>query len=170
MRSLFVFVFSLVLLTPAMAQDSLTLEQAIMAALKNNYDILLTRNQHPMHWIIHMPEAAFLPQLNATAGTTWNRNNQQLKFSKRNGGGDSSVTRDAVKQHNTNYALNLNWTLFDGLKCLPPATSWRKLEKLGELGIKTQVINTVATVVNGYYIIVRQKTTIKSDRRADIHQ
>ncbi len=163
MRSLFVFVFSLVVLTPALAQDSLTLEQAIMAALKNNYDILLTRNDSASYALDNSYSwAAFLPQLNGTAGTTWNRNNQQLKFSKRNGGGDSSVTRDAVKTHNMNYALNLNWTLFDGLKMFATRNKLEELEKLGELGVKTQVVNTVATVVNGYYIIVRQKQQLKA--------
>jgi outer membrane protein len=103
MRSLFVFVFSLVLLTPAMAQDSLTLEQAIMAALKNNYDILLTRNDSASYALDNSYAwAAFLPQLNGTAATTWNRNNQQLKFSKRNGGGDSSVNR-------RNWKSWVNW-------------------------------------------------------------
>lgn len=164
MRSLFVFVFSLVLLTPAMAQDALTLEQAIMAALKNNYDILLTRNDSASYALDNSYAwAAFLPQLNGTAGTTWNRNNQQLKFSKRDGsGGDSSVNRDAVKTHNTNYALNLNWTLFDGLKMFATRNKLEELEKLGELGVKNQVVNTVATVVNGYYIIVRQKQQLKA--------
>lgn len=163
MRSLFVFVFSLVVLTPALAQDSLTLEQAIMAALKNNYDILLTRNDSASYALDNSYSwAAFLPQLNGTAGTTWNRNNQQLKFSKRNGGGDSSVTRDAVKTHNMNYGLNLNWTLFDGLKMFATRNKLEELEKLGELGVKTQVVNTVATVVNGYYIIVRQKQQLKA--------
>lgn len=163
MRSLLVFVFSLALLTPALAQDSLTLEQAIMAALKNNYDILLTRNDSASYALDNSYAwAAFLPQLNGTAGTTWNRNNQQLKFSKRSGGGDSSVTRDAVKTHNTNYALNLNWTLFDGLKMFATRNKLEELEKLGELGVKTQVVNTVAAVVNGYYIIVRQKQQLKA--------
>ncbi|AXY74720.1 TolC family protein [Paraflavitalea soli] len=163
MRSLLVFVFSLTLLTPVLAQDSLTLEQAIMAALKNNYDILLTRNDSASYALDNSYAwAAFLPQLNGTASTTWNRNNQQLKFSKRNGGGDSSVTRDAVKTHNTNYALNLNWTLFDGLKMFATRNKLEELEKLGELGVKTQVVNTVASVVNGYYIIVRQKQQLKA--------
>lgn len=164
MRSLFVFVFSLVLITPAMAQDSLTLEQAIMAALKNNYDILLTRNDSASYALDNSYAwAAFLPQLNGTATTTWNRNNQQLKFSKRDGsGGDSSVNRDAVKTHNTNYALNLNWTLFDGLKMFATRDKLGELEKLGELGVKTQIVNTVASVVNGYYIIVRQKQQLKA--------
>lgn len=164
MRSLFVFVFSLVLITPAMAQDSLTLEQAIMAALKNNYDILLTRNDSASYALDNSYAwAAFLPQLNGTATTTWNKNNQQLKFSKRDGsGGDSSVNRDAVKTHNTNYALNLNWTLFDGLKMFATRNKLEELEKLGELGVKTQVINSVAAVVNGYYNIVRQKQQLKA--------
>lgn len=163
MRSFLVFVVSFSLLVPAVAQDSLTLEQAIMAALKNNYDILLTRNDSAAYALDNSYAwAAFLPQVNGVAGTTWNTNNQQLKFVKRTGGGDSSVTRDAVKTHNINYALNLNWTLFDGLKMFATRNRLEELEKLGELGVKTQVINTVAAVINNYYNIVRQKQQLKA--------
>ena len=164
MRSFLVFVISLSFLAPATAQDSLTLEQAVMAALKNNYDILLTRNDSASYALDYSYSwAAFLPQLNGTAGTTWNTNNQQLKFTKRGaGGGDSSVTRDAVKTHTMNYALNLNWTLFDGLKMFATRERLVQLEELGELGVKTQVINTVAAVINNYYNIVRQKQQLKA--------
>jgi outer membrane protein len=164
MRSFLVFVISFVILAPvATAQDSLTLQQAIEAALKNNYDIQLTRNDSAAYALDNSYSwAAFLPQLNGSAGTTWNSNNQQLKFTKRSGGGDSSVTRDAVKTHNTQYSLALNWTLFDGLKMFATRNRLEELETLGELGIKTQVINTVAAVINNYYNIVRQKQQLKA--------
>lgn len=165
MRRFLVFAITLVVLIPAAtAQDSLTLEQAIEAALKNNYDIRLTRNDSASYALDNAYSwAAFLPQLNGLAGTTWNRNNQQLKFTKRGGGGgDSSVNRDAVKSHNTQYSLALNWTLFDGLKMFATRNRLEELEKLGELGVKTQVTNTVAAVINNYFNIVRQKQQLKA--------
>jgi outer membrane protein len=162
-RLLVLFTFLAVQMSVA-AQDSLTLEQAIAAALKSNYDILLTRNDSTSYAIDNSYSyAGFLPQLNGTAGTTWNSNNQQLKFTKRAaGGGDSAVTRDAVKSHGLNYALNLNWTLFDGLKMFATRDRLAELEKLGGLGVKTQVVNTVATVINNYFNIVRQKQQLKA--------
>lgn len=164
MRSFFVLVISFVILSPeATAQDSLSLEQAIEAALKNNYDIQLTRNDSASYALDNSYSwAAFLPQVNATMGTTWNTNNQQLKFTKRVGGGDSTVTRDAVKSHNTQYSLALSWTLFDGLKMFATRDRLAELEKLGELGVKTQVTNTVAAVINNYFNIVRQKQQLKA--------
>jgi outer membrane protein len=163
MRSFFLLFFSLSLLSTATAQDSLTLEQAIMAALKNNYDILLTRNDSASYALDNSYSwAAFLPQVNGTAGTSWNSNNQQLKFTKRTGGGDSSVNRDAVKTHNINYALNLNWTLFDGFRMFATRHKLAELEKLGELGVKAQVTNTIAAVINNYYNIVRQKQQLRA--------
>ncbi|MBO9566207.1 MAG: TolC family protein [Niastella sp.] len=164
MRSFLVFAVSFIILVPvATAQDSLTLEQAIEAALKNNYDIQLTRNDSASYALDNSYSwAAFLPQLNGTAGTTWNRNNQRLKFTKRSGGGDSSVTRDAVKTHNTQYSLALNWTLFDGLKMFATRNRLEELATLGELGVKNQVTNTVAAVINNYFNIVRQKQQLKA--------
>ncbi len=66
------------------AQQQLTLQDAIAAALKNNYDILLTRNDSTSYALDrYYSFAAFLPQVNGTANVLWNTNNQQLKFASR---------------------------------------------------------------------------------------
>lgn len=176
MKFFVVILISFGLATPAFAQnsltDSLTLEQAIAAALKSNYDILLTRNDSASYALDNSYSwAGFIPQLNATAATTWNRNNQQLKFTRKAGGSDSSVTRDAVKTHVINYAVNLDWTLFDGLKMFATRERLAELEKLGSLGVKTQIVNSVATVVNNYFNIVRQKQSLKAiDEQISINE
>ncbi len=146
------------------AQQVLTLEDAIAAALKNNYDILMSRNDSAAVALDYSYAwAAFLPRLNATANTTWNRNNQKVTFMKRDGSsGDSSVTRDAVKSNNLNYAVSLNWTLFDGFKMFATRDKLAEFQALGELGVKNQVVNTVATVITTYYNIVRQKQQLRA--------
>src|SRR5687767_9515788 len=52
----------------ANAQQQLTLQDAIGAALKNNYDILLTRNDSTSYALDrYYSFAAFMPQLNGAA-------------------------------------------------------------------------------------------------------
>lgn len=141
----------------------LTLEEAIATALKNNYDILLSKNDSAIAALDYSyRNAAFLPTLNATAGTVWNTNNQSLKFVKRSGGGDSSVNRDAVKTHNLNYSVNLNWVLFDGLRMFATRAKAQELVTLGSLAVKNQVVNSVAIVITTYYDIARQKQQLKA--------
>jgi hypothetical protein len=63
------------------AQRVLTLEDAIALALKNNYDIQLSRNDSAIaaldysyrNWL-------FAPRLNASVGNVWNNNHQNQEF------------------------------------------------------------------------------------------
>jgi outer membrane protein len=139
------------------SQDVLTLEQAIATALRNNYDIQLARNDSAVAALDYsFRNAVFLPRLNGTVGTTYNRNNQKQEFvngTKREG---------PVKTNNLTGQLALNWTLFDGLKMFATREKAEELVRLGELGIKNQVVNTVASVINTYYNIARQKQQLKA--------
>src|SRR3954468_11822292 len=123
--SLFVF---LSVVTQINAQQQLTLQDAITAALKNNYDILLSRNDSTSYALDrYYSFGAFLPQVNGTASAVWNSNNQQLKFASRIDGKDSLITRNGVRTSNLNYGVNLNWTLFNGLRMF--ATRERLMEQ-----------------------------------------
>jgi len=149
----YLFPLFLLLTQVVAAQRILTLEEAIATALQHNYDIQLSRNDSAVAALDYSyRDAVFLPRLNATAGTTWNSNNQKQTLadgSKRN--------QNGLKSNNINAALNLNWTLFDGFKMFATRDKAAELINLGELGIKNQIINTVATVITTYYDIVRQK-------------
>lgn len=151
----------LVLLLPsfvAVAQNPLTVEEAIATALKNNYDIQLSRNDSMVAALDYsFRNAVFYPRLNGTLGTTWNNNDQKQTLAD-----GTKREQNNIKSHNLNAALNLNWTLFDGLKMFATRDKAAEFIKLGELGIKNQVINTVATVINTYYNIVRQKQQLKA--------
>lgn len=142
----------------ATAQNPLTLEEAIATALKNNYDIQLSKNDSMVAALDYsFRNAVFYPRLNGTLGTTWNNNDQKQTLAD-----GTKREQNNIKSHNLNAALNLNWTLFDGLKMFATRDKAAEFIKLGELGIKNQVINTVATVINTYYNIVRQKQQLKA--------
>jgi outer membrane protein len=145
------------------AQQQLTLQDAITAALKNNYDILLSRNDSTSFALDrYYSFGAFMPQVNGTAAAVWNTNNQQLKFASRVNGKDSLITRSGVRTSNLNYGVNLNWTLFDGLKMFATRERLMEQETLGALNLKSQIVNSVSAVINSYYGIVRQKELLRA--------
>jgi len=157
---IFICLFGSVL---ANAQQQLTLQDAIATALKNNYDILLTRNDSTAYALDrYYSFGAFLPQLNGVANVLFNSNNQELKFQNRTTGKDSLVTRSGVRTTNMNYSVNLSWTLFDGMRMFATRERLYELEKLGGLSVKAQVVNSVASVINNYYNIVRQKLQLRA--------
>lgn len=142
----------------SVAQRILTVEEAVATALKNNFDIRLSKNDSAVAALDYSyRNAALLPRLNANSGIVFNNNDQLQKFN------DGTVReRKGVRSSNINNNLSLNWTLFDGLKMFATRDKVAEFVKLGELNIKNQIINTVAAVVNTYYNIVRQKQQLKA--------
>ena len=135
------------------AQQQISLEQFIALALEKNYDIKLIRNQSQA--AATDKEYAYgllLPQVNATGALGWNNNNQRLEF--------ADVTRNSsgqAKSNSTTAGVQLNWVLFDGTKMFATMNRFNAIAVQGELLVKDQMVNTVATVINNYYNIVRQK-------------
>ncbi len=135
----------------------LTIEEAIATALKNNYDIQLSKNDSAIAALDYSyRNAIFLPRINAVIGNNWTANKQNQEFS------NNTKREGKVKTNNLASAVNLSWTLFDGMKMFATRDKAAELIKLGELGIKEQIIGTIATVVTTYYSIVRQKQQLKA--------
>lgn len=150
-------VFILITFSSA-AQRILTLEEAIATALQNNYDIRLSKNDSSVAALDYsFRNAALYPRLNGSIGTTWNNNDGKQTLAD-----GTKREQNNIKSHNLNAALNLNWTLFDGMKMFATRDKVAEFVRLGELGIKNQVVNTVANVINIYYNIVRQKQQLKA--------
>ncbi len=162
-----IFLFFLIANLPASAQRMLTLDEAIAIALKNNYAIQLSKNDSMVAQLNNSyRNAAFYPTLNANTGITFNNNDQLQKFSD-----GTTRERNGVKSSNLQAALALNWTLFDGMKMFATRDKVAEFVKLGELGIKNQVVNTVAQVINTYYNIVRLKQQVKAiDEQISINE
>ncbi|HRI26241.1 MAG TPA: TolC family protein, partial [Ferruginibacter sp.] len=96
----------------ATAQNKLTVEQAVMAALENNFDIQLLRNDSSSYALDNSyARAAFLPRLNATGGLVFNNNSQKQKLAD-----GSKRESKSIRSNTLSGSLQLNWTLFDGLK------------------------------------------------------
>lgn len=142
----------------SLAQDTLTVEKAIATALNNNYDILLSRQDSASLAITNeYRNAVFLPTLNANSTLLFNRNNQRSKFAS-----GKDTTRSGIRTSNINASLNLNWTLFDGLRMFILGERLDVGAVRGNLLIKNQVVNTVSDVIKSYYDIVRQKQQLRN--------
>jgi outer membrane protein len=157
LKLFFLQIFFLTALTSP-AQKILTLEEAIATALQNNYDILLSKNDSAVAALNYSyKNAAFLPRLNANLGYNWNINDQKQKFAD-----GTKRQLQGVRSNTITAGIALNWTLFDGLKMFATRDKIEEFVRLGELGIKNQVVNTVAAVVTTYYNVVRQKQQLKA--------
>jgi outer membrane protein TolC len=157
-KILYLFFLSTVFSQPLLAQNKLTVEQAIAATIENNYDIQLLRNDSSSYALDKSyARAAFLPRVNATTGLVFNNNNQKQKLAD-----GTKRESSGIRSNNLSGSVQLNWTVFDGFKMFATRDKLTQFVQLGELNIKNQVINSVATVINNYYNIVRQKQLLKA--------
>jgi outer membrane protein len=138
----------------------LSLDEAIATTLQNNYDIQLSKNDSMVAAIDYSyRNAGFLPRINGNIGTTWNNNDVKQILSD-----GTKRESEGLKSNNLVAQLALNWTLFDGMKMFATRDKLDEFIKLGELGIRNQISNTLAEVINTYYNIVAQKQKMKAIR------
>jgi outer membrane protein len=140
------------------AQRLLTLEEAISVSLSNNYDIRLSRNDSALAALDYaFANYALYPRLNATGGIQFNNNNQRQVLAD-----GTKRESSGIKSTNNNASLNLNWTLFDGMKMFITRRRLGELVELGELQIRNQVVTSVADVMRIYFDLVRQVQQLKA--------
>ena len=157
-RPLLLIVISLAFSPAAWNQPLLTVEEAIANALKNNFEIRLAKNDSAAAALDYQfRNAAVLPRLSANAGLTLNNNDQYQKFT------DGAIRqRKGIRSENLQTSVSLNWTLFNGGRLYATRDRLTALLEVSKLDVKTNIINTVAQVINGYYAIVQQKQQLRA--------
>lgn len=140
------------------AQQSLTVDEAIEIALKNNYDIKVATNDAEIAKINNtLGNAGMLPSVEITgSGTTGVANTYQ----KLQNGTENNY--NAVQSTSFNAGVQLNWTLFDGGKMFVTKSKLNEIESLGDLQFKEKVLSTTYQIVAAYYNVVRQKQLLVS--------
>jgi outer membrane protein len=159
------FLISFFAAAAAQAQDTsrvLTLEEAVGLALRQNYDIRLSRNDSTLAALDYSySRYAFYPRINGTAAYIQNINNQRQTLAD-----GTKREQSGVKSSNLQYGVNLNWTVFDGLKMFVTRERLTELMQLGELQIRSQVVTTVADVMRTYFDIARVQQQQRATQEA----
>ncbi|WP_133576182.1 TolC family protein [Pedobacter metabolipauper] len=164
--------FSLLLMLIFLAQESiaqgkLTLQEAIAAALQNNFDIKLVNNDLQIAKNNANPgNAGFLPSLDGTFTEGGSRQNTTRTQST-----GAEQTINGVRNTNMSYGVALDWTIFDGLQMFTNYERLKELQKLGEVTSKATILTTISNVVNAYYTVLKQQElVIARDSALDVSQ
>jgi outer membrane protein TolC len=137
---------------------ALSLQQAIAEALQHNYGILLSRQDEQIaRNNVTRGNAGQLPNVNANLTRTFNRNN----ISSRVGENDPRVINGGTSNL-LNSNVTLGWTLFDGLGMFIAYDRLKTLRQQQHQITRAVVEETVETVTNAYYDVVRNAGKIRS--------
>lgn len=154
--------FFFVVFNVAFGQEEVSLEQVISLALEKNYDVRIARTLSDVAetdkdyaW------GAFLPQIEATGSTLRSQNDQEIRVRNRTTDAIETITGPTASS-NLSASAQLVWTLFDGTRMFATRERIAALAEQGQLAVKDQMTNTIATVITGYYDIVRQKQQLKA--------
>lgn len=135
------------------AQGVLSLEDAVKIALKNNYEIKISKNDLKIDQMNVAPgNAGMLPTV--TASIVDNNSIQNSSQTLQTGG---SNQLDNAKNNNLTYGVGLNWTIFDGFMMFAKLDQLRELQKLGEAQLKLTIITKVSDVNSTYFYLVQQQ-------------
>lgn len=140
------------------AQELLSAGQAVEIALKNNFSILIAKSQADITANDVTPgNAGMLPQVGVNASGSRASNDTKQFYSV-----GTEIVKSGVGSTSINAGVNLNWTVFDGMKMFATYDKLKELKTMGELSLKVQIENTMAGVISAYYGVVKQKQMIRA--------
>lgn len=156
-RFLYVIIIFLPAFCLAQTAGTLTYQNVIEAALKNNFDIQIAKNNSTIAETENTyGNAGFLPRVDLNASGTFANNATKQEFSS-----GLTVDKAGVSSNNLSAGVYLNWTIFDGLKMFATKQRLELLEESGQLSLKLQIENTIQDVTLAYFQIVKQEQLIK---------
>jgi len=151
-----------------MAQERLSLQDAINIALKNNYDIQLAKNNVEIAATNNTyGVAGGLPLVTGTA-----TDQQQIQNIRQEIPNNAPRIANEALGNTLNANLNGSLLLFNGMRVLATKKRLEILETQSQQLLNLQIQNTIAQVMVSYYDIIRQqsyqKTIEKSIQAAEV--
>jgi len=157
-KGVLILILSIGFVPVLFAQKLITVDNAVGIALKNSYDILVSRNDADIAKMNNTAgNAGMLPTVAANGSDNYSVNNSYIKQYPVSEINSSNVSTNAV-----NANIQLNWTLYDGGKMFVTKNKLNEIEALGGLQYRTQIEQTVYDVVVAYFNVVKQQQQLVS--------
>lgn len=157
-RIFFVISFLLLgIITNAISQNVLTLEEAIRIGLENNFSIKIAQKDlQLLENDVNLGNAGFLPTIQAQATRSFTIEDTDLLFL------DGRVQNvNNARSNLLNGNVNLDWTIFNGLGMFITLERLNEFKRAGQLNARIAVENTIANIYNTYYLIVLERERLR---------
>ncbi|MDC7997449.1 TolC family protein [Gilvibacter sediminis] len=136
--------------------SELSKETAVAEALEKNFGIVIARNELEIADAnSSILNSRFLPIISATAGFNYSNEDQEVTF--RNG--EVNAVNGAETER-YNAALNLNYTLFDGLGRWYDYKRFKEQYNLSELQVRQTIETTLLQLFTVYFEVARLRENV----------
>jgi outer membrane protein len=156
----FLLLSCMLLTAMAKAQNAplLTLQEAVEIALKNNYNIVLARNNNAIAQNnTTIGNAGFLPSV--SGDISQNNSIQSIKQTR----SDGTVNNiNGARNSNLSYGPSLNWTIFDGFAMFANYEELKQRKQLSDVSLRDTILSTTTSVILTYYDLINQFEQIKA--------
>lgn len=144
----------------------LSLDEALKIALEQNYGVRIARNatviaDNNAQGVKGLGAAGMLPNVNLNGGWNESRDNVRQQFFNGN-----TQERSGARTDRANAAVQLNWTLFDGLQMFAQRDRLNELQKQSDLALRQAIENTIAQVMTSYASAVEQYVLLSAQGKA----
>lgn len=142
----------------ASGQDTLSLQEAIELSLNNSFGIKTAKNnQRITENNFSLGNAGILPRIDAFAAQNYSIDDSRQEYL-----GERGVQeRTGAKSESFSGSVELQWTLFDGLRMFIAYDRLAELNKMGETNLQMQVENAVNDINIAYHQIVLEQERLK---------
>lgn len=144
--------------------DTLTLDEALSKAVEQNHNIVVARNQEEQaENNVFIGNAGFLPRLNLTGSYQRSIQDTYIEFAE-----SEMPPIDRKNAASTTYqaAVELNYTIFDGLSRFYQYSRLQDLDRLADVQTRLQVENTLFQVVQTFLEVARLRESYEINQQA----
>ena len=156
-------VLAIVISNVIIAQEKLSLADAVKIAVQNSYDIKLVENTVAVAKNNNSyGVAGGLPTVSSTA----TNNNTSSTIHQTFPDPSRNTTRSGVEGTTVNGSLNVSMILFNGFRVAATKDRLESLEKQSAATLQNQLLNTSSVVMQQYYNVVRQEAYLKTIQKS----
>ena len=144
------------------AQKEVSLKECLELGLKQNYDIQIVRGEEKISDNnATLAAAGLLPTLDLSAGY-----NGSLTTTHSTATDDVKTSTYDVFDQSASAGVNLNWTIFEGMKLRTSYKKLQELQNIGHINSRITIEDFVASIVAEYYNLVQQTLRLENYRYA----
>ncbi len=156
MKKIFIILFFIS--TKIFAQQPLQLSNAINIALKNSYDIEVSKNNVRINSIYNnYGVAGGLPVVTGALSDREQVTNVNQKLSD-----GENINRSAASGNNATASVTGSLLLYNGMRVVATKKRLQELESQNQEYLNATIENTIATVMTQYYDVVRQQSYLQT--------